>query len=78
MLNRKEIAHDLDRAAERAGHVAEPATPKQCWFLAGLMAERGETASQLFSGNTNFALSKRQASFFIDLYLREKAQRQAA
>lgn len=69
-LDRKSIARELDRMAARAGSFA--ASAKQVWFLAGLMAERGEDARNLFGLNYgNMTLTGKTASFHIDLYLRD-------
>lgn len=61
MTTQKELARILDRAAARS---AQPATSKQCWFLAGLMAAEGEDGSDYLLGA--FALSKSMASTLID------------
>lgn len=73
---RKSIAADLDRAAGRADLVdREPASAKQCWYLAGLLAERGLTADYIDCGclNTQAVLTKGQAHRWIDALLADKA-----
>lgn len=63
----KEIVKLLDRAAARA---EVPATPKQTWFLAGLIAKSASAEVDyqdwLLNGR---ALSKREASSLIESYL---------
>lgn len=68
---RKLIVKFLDTAASRADIIdREPATGKQCWFLAGLIAqnEDGVTYNEIVC-NTSFVLTKRRASQMIDMYL---------
>jgi len=69
MATQKEIAQELDHSAARAGYSA--ATGKQCWFLAKLLLEAGDTPTTWEVGyaNTNSALTKKKASFMIDEYL---------
>lgn len=79
--DRKSIARQLDRCAARADMIdREPATSKQCWFLAGLLAERGHESDEIGCGilNTQAILTKRQASSWIDEYLQNKAKAEAA
>lgn len=61
MSTQKELARILDRAAARS---ALPATSKQCWFLAGLMAAEGEDGRDYILGG--LALSRSMASTLID------------
>ncbi len=65
----KSIARVLDRAAERS---ARPASPKQVWFLAGLIArqENAEAEYQDWLLDTCAALSRDLASSLIDGYLK--------
>lgn len=68
MTTQKDIARALDRAADRSG---SPATGKQCWFLAGLIA-RAPSAEIDYNGwllDTSEALSKKFASEMIEFYL---------
>lgn len=70
----KDIAQALDHAAKRAETVgAAPATSKQCWFLAKLILETGKDAQDIGCGwsNTSAILTKRDASRYIDDYLRD-------
>lgn len=70
-LDRKVIARFLDRAADRAEIVDRaPATGKQCWFLAGLIAQHDDrdTYSEIIT-NSSFVLTKARASQMIDGYL---------
>lgn len=70
MTTQKEIAMVLDAAAGRAHLVeATPASGKQVWFLAGLLMRAGKDDLHITEGNTNFVLTSRKASFFIDLML---------
>jgi len=73
--DRKMIVGDLDLAARRC-HVIErpPATSRQCWFLAGLLAQQGLTAEAVeCSGlNTQACLTKSRASRLIDQFLSER------
>ncbi len=78
--NRKEIAQKLDRAAARAGMIdATPATSKQCWYLAGLLAEAGLDADMVGCEltNTSAVLTCRAASGFIDMLLRDRSAKAA-
>lgn len=69
MNTQKIIAQTLDRCAARAHSVdAEPATSKQCWFLAGLILKAGEDGTD-YSLNTSLVLTKTEASQLIDAYL---------
>jgi hypothetical protein len=68
--SQKTLAAFLDTAAGRAESVdREPATSKQCWFLAGLMLKAGETGAE-YVLNTSLILTKRNASSMIDQYLK--------
>jgi len=67
-MTRKEIVEDLDYAARRAEMIeAAPATGKQCWYLAGLLADHGMTADDIECGvgTTNAVLTKSKASRYI-------------
>lgn len=71
MTDRKTIASFLDRAAARAETVnREPATSKQCWYLAGLIQQANDdsTYGEIVT-NTSFVLTKREASRMIEGYL---------
>ena len=62
----------LDRAAARCESIdLVPATAKQTWFLAGLIAKgaSAEADYQDFLLNSNLLLTKREASSLIDSYL---------
>lgn len=70
-MTRKEIAQDLDRAANRANLIdRRPATRKQCWYLAGLLEGAGDDAAAIDCGptNTNAVLTCARASHFIEMY----------
>ena len=67
MATQKDIAADLDLASKMAGEFG--ASRKQVWFLAGLIAKAGEEASGVIEGGL---LSSRNASFYINHYLREE------
>jgi len=72
-MSQKTLAGFLDRAAARADMIdREPATPKQCWFLAGLILKAGEDGGE-YIVNTSLVLTKRHASTLIDTYLRAPA-----
>lgn len=69
---RKSIVIALDRAAARSDLVnKDPATGKQCWYLAGLLAAQGKDAANLGCEitNQNCILTKRQASMYIEQLL---------
>lgn len=69
MKNQHQIAQILDRCAERANFIdREPATQKQCWYLAKLMLEDGDDGSD-FLLNTSTILTKHDASQRIDALL---------
>lgn len=69
--SQKSLAFWLDRAAARADIVdREPATKKQCWFLAGLILKSGEDHSDWIV-NTSAVLTKARASALISLYTKE-------
>ena len=61
----KRIARILDRAAARSEY---PASSKQVFYLARLMAERGEDGSDWLL-DTSRRLSGREASSLINSYL---------
>lgn len=65
MATQKEIASQLDRGASRSGN---PATRKQCWFLAKLLSERNATGEAVGCDtlNTSCSLSKEAASQYIN------------
>ncbi len=66
----KDTARQLDELAARAEVVgSEPATQKQCWFLAGLLIAAGETVASWTNTNTSFVLTKKRASRSIDFFL---------
>lgn len=71
-MDQKSLASHLDRAAARADLIdREPATRKQCWFLAGLITNaRDEKQIDEIILNTSFVLTKRGASALIDGYLK--------
>lgn len=82
----KYVAAQLDNAAARAAaNGIDPATGKQCWFLAKLIVEFGEVHKgqaahhgylDLTSGAPGQAvgcLSKKNASFWIDEMLQKNA-----
>lgn len=69
--DRKMIASFLDMAAARAETIdRNPASRKQCWFLAGLIEKTDDedTYNEIVS-NTSFILTKARASRMIDSYL---------
>lgn len=77
---RKALARKLDDAALTADSIEmEPATGKQCWYLAGLMLKAGWTIDDIdaprpFGGpGTLPALSKKTASRLIDALVQEAA-----
>lgn len=70
MQEQKSIAQILDTMASRS---RVPATGKQCWFLAGLIAKSGENVFEVFPNALNMALDKKMASTMIDSYLSEVA-----
>jgi hypothetical protein len=77
MTDQKSIARTLDRAAARADMIdREPATGKQVWFLAGLIAKAGKDAGDIDCGclNTQAILTKRMASEFIAMYLADQTK----
>jgi len=68
MTTQKEIASNLDVAAGRACHIdRDPATRKQCWFLAKLLADHNADATAVGCGclNTQAVLTKKSASKYI-------------
>lgn len=73
MQNQKIVAQFLDTAASRADIVdREPATSKQCWFLAGLMVKEDDEREYAEIMKSSFVLTKRMASSMIDDYLNPK------
>jgi len=66
--DKRVIADALAAAAVRASMIGrEPATNKQIWYLACLMAEVDDNS---LVGDTNLVLTKRKASKLIDFYKR--------
>ncbi len=73
MLNQKEIASNLQTAANRSSN---PASSKQIWFLAKLMMDANEDGlDYVLNGEI---LSVRQASSMIDYYLNRPVAVEAA
>lgn len=72
MATQKQIAVSLDRAAARSG---SPASSKQVWFLAGLIArsESAEIDYQDWLLNSSAVLSRAEASSLIEGYLKTGA-----
>ena len=68
MTEQKSLAKQLDTCAARAYSIdSDPATPKQCWFLAGLILRAGESGDDFYT-NSSLVLTKRKASNLIDIY----------
>ena len=66
-VSQKDLVKLLDRAAARAG---SPATSKQTWFLAGLIAKSASAETDYQDWLLgSLMLSKREASSLIDSYL---------
>lgn len=64
----KSLASQLDVCAMRAESIDAPsATSKQCWYLAGLIIQSGESGDEFYT-NTSLVLTKRKASHLIDVY----------
>ncbi len=62
----KGIAELLDAAAARAATLGKtPATSKQCWFLAGLIAKTDDRHLEREAISSSFVLTKQKASFLI-------------
>lgn len=81
MTDQKSIARQLDRAAARAESAnARPATGKQCWFLAGLLATLGLDADDAGHGalDSNSMLTSKAASDLIEYYIGRRDARLAA
>lgn len=73
MPSRKTLAVALDACAARADMIdKEPATAKQCWFLAGLILDGGWVADARDAFDSNTVLTKREASRRIEFYLEQK------
>lgn len=69
MKNQHQIAQILDRCAERADFIdLEPATQKQCWYLAKLMLDAGDEGGE-FVLDTSAILTKQDASQRIEALL---------
>jgi hypothetical protein len=73
MKNQHQVAQILDRCAERADFIdLEPATQKQCWYLAKLMLDAGDDGGEFvgeFVLNTSAILTKQDASQRIEALL---------
>lgn len=66
-ITQKTLVKLLDRAAARA---ARPASSKQTWFLAGLIAKSNSASADYNDWSTNGQpLSMSEASSLIDFYL---------
>ena len=48
----------------------EPASTRQCWYLAKLMLEAGDDGSEILL-NTSFLLTKREGSKLIKFHLND-------
>lgn len=76
MTDQKTIARHLDIAADRCELVdRDPATRKQIWYLASLIAKDNGSAEDVNCAltRTQAMLTKRQASVWIDDYLKQAA-----
>lgn len=72
--NAKDIVGWLDRAASRAEIIGRiPATPKQTWYIATILAKRGDDACDIDCGPNapNAMLTSKEASGWIDFLLTE-------
>ena len=71
-MDKKLIASFIDTAASRADMIgANPATKKQCWFLACLIAKHNDQATyDEFVLNTSYVLTKSRASNLINDYMK--------
>jgi len=58
----KSLAKTLDRIAARG---ESGATPKQCWYLAGLLLRAGQDADDMLL-DTGYRLTVREACSLID------------
>lgn len=68
-FHQKTIARLLDDAADRTAVGDEPATRKQCWYLAALIAQhRDYDAWRQITANAAWGLTKRAASLWIGEY----------
>lgn len=78
-LNRKVVASFLDDAAARAEMIdADPASQKQCWYLAGLIVDADDIGMyEDIVLNTSFMLTKREASGLIEMYVSQKGRPQS-
>lgn len=64
----KNLARQLDQCAARAEAIdRDPATSKQCWYLASLVLASGEDGGEFFT-NTSYVLTKARASSLIETY----------
>lgn len=73
-MDRKELVKLLDDAASNSRFGA---SSKQCWFLAGLMAEVGDEPEDIgldILDLRTWTLSSKSASEWISHYLASKAQ----
>ncbi|BAQ84372.1 hypothetical protein [uncultured Mediterranean phage uvMED] len=70
-VTQKSICRILDTAASRCHSVdLEPASTKQCWYLAKLMLEAGDDGSEILL-NTSFLLTKKEGSKLIKFHLND-------
>ena len=68
-VTQKSICRILDNAASRCHSVdLEPASTRQCWYLAKLMLDAGDDGNDILL-NTSFLLTKREGSKLIEFYL---------
>lgn len=66
-MTQKETAQILDRAASRADMIdRDPATGKQCWYLAHLIMQNDDINNYI---DSNFVLTKKRASQMINDFL---------
>lgn len=70
-MSQKTVANMLETVANRSSN---PATSKQCWFLAGLISE---TDFNYMVCDFNHGLSKIEASKLIDAYLKNPSDKKA-
>lgn len=72
-LNAKNIVSTLDSRAMNADMAGgNPASGKQCWFLATLIEKHNDVRQyEEIILNSNFCLSKAKASKLIDMYLND-------
>lgn len=66
----KQVVSFLDNAAARADIVNRiPATSKQCWYLASLIAKDNDETTYNDVTSPQFVLTKKRASQMIGWYL---------